>query len=437
MNQSDHAFAALQDEGAVPLARPLRVGIIGMGGFAGIHHATIHTLEQAGWCKLVCTCDPNPAAFVERMQGWDFPHRDVNVYDRYDAMLDASIDKLDLVTIPTPVPLHAQMHRACVERGIAAYLEKPPTLDIAELQEMLAVEGSAIRKTNIGFNYIIEEPRQTLKRRLMQGEFGRLRKVLLSGLWPRGRSYYRRANWAGRLLLDGKLVLDSCLGNALAHYVHNMLFWAGQKDLFDWSPVAQVRAELYRAHSIQGTDTLFVEAETSSGVELRIALTHACAGENRHWERVECDDASITYVTDKSYEIRHSNGKVETQSVPSVSLRENLIAYLGYLSGEGLNRPITQLADAQPFVELNDLAYLASGSITTVQDSDLDITQYRDGREEYVTIRGIDDACLSFLDGGLFPSQQRFAWAHVGGAATPSDLPHLCDVVNAMAKQVD
>ena len=58
------------------LRRPLRVGIIGMGGFAGTHHDTIHVLEQAGECKLICTCDPDPGAFIDKMGDWDFGRRE-------------------------------------------------------------------------------------------------------------------------------------------------------------------------------------------------------------------------------------------------------------------------------------------------------------------------------------------------------------------------
>jgi predicted dehydrogenase len=415
--------------------QPTRIGIIGMGGFAGWHHDIVKQLEAEGQCQLICTCDPDPGAFMDRMSAWEFPRRDVLVFDNYLDMLDACAGQLDLVTIPTPVPLHAEMHRACVERGLAVYLEKPPTLDSAEMDSMLAVETRAHWQTNVGFNYIIEEPRQLLKRRIVQGEFGRVRKVSLSGLWPRSREYYQRNNWAGRLLLDGRPVLDSCMGNAMAHITHDVLFWAGQGDVLSWAPIQQVRAELYRAHAIQGVDTFFITAQTDDGIALQLALTHAYDGPYHHPEVIECDAATITYVTSDRYEIRYKDGKVESDSVPAVSLRENIAAHLAYLHGAGLPRAVTRLVDAQPFVHLNDLAYIASGQINTIPARYWHTAQQAEEPGELVGINDIAAITERFLSSGEFPSDQHVPWAHAGGTATRQYLPRLAGIVQRMANQ--
>ena len=39
-----------------------------------------------------------------------------------------------------------------------------------------------------------------------------------------------RADWAGKLVMEDGSVLDSPIGNAIAHYVMNMLFWNGGGD---------------------------------------------------------------------------------------------------------------------------------------------------------------------------------------------------------------
>ena len=329
---------------------PIRIGIIGLGGFAASHHDAVKQLESSGKCKLVCACDPNPGEHIDRMAALDFARRGVSVFDDYRDMLSVCASRLDLVTIPTPVPLHAEMHRACIEKGLAVYLEKPPTLDYQELDAMLAVEATAPHQTNVGFNFIIERARRQLKQHLVDGEFGALRRVSFSGLWPRARSYFTRASWAGRLMLNDRLVLDSCFGNAMAHYVHNVLYWAGHNGLDQWATLAEVQAELYRAHEIEGPDTLFVKAHTPDKVELWLALSHACVGDHRHYERLECDRAVITYKTFDGYTIEWNNGDTETYRLPAVSLADNLENYLAYLTGEhSLTRPSTRLIDSQPF----------------------------------------------------------------------------------------
>lgn len=404
-----------------------------MGGFAAQHHLAVRALEEEGACRLVCSCDPNPPAFQSQMQDWEFAQRKVKVYTDYRQMLAECRGDLDVVTVPTPIPLHAPMHRACIEAGLACYLEKPPTLYHVELDEMLAVEQRARKQTQVGFLYIVENARQRLKQRIVSGEFGPVRRVAFQGLWPRPTTYFTRNGWAGRLMLDGKPVLDSCIGNAMSHYVHNMLFWAGQDDLFSWAEPEQVRAEMYRAHAIEGMDTAFVSATCTNGTELRIAATHAWDGPHQHYERVECDRASIIYVVGEMYRVEWRDGKREEASLDHTTtlLRQNLQHYLRYIRGEEA-RPLTRLIDSRPFVHLYNLAHIASKEITTVPEVYIRRSSVGPGDGEHIVIEGIRETCEAFSSTGHFPSEQGAPWAKAGGATGKEDLPQLFTVVQQM-----
>lgn len=484
--------------------RPLNVAIIGMGGFAASHHDAIARLEAEGACRLVATCDPRMDAFGQRCTALRFAERGVLLFDDYIAMLDACYDMLDFVTIPTPVPLHAAMHRACVERELPVYLEKPPTLAWDELVEMLEVEKKASPATQVGFNFIVDPLRQAVKRRVAAGEFGRVLRASAFGLWPRdGGAYYRRAEWAGRLMLADRLVLDSPIGNALAHLVHNTLFWCGAEPM-TWGRVESVEAELYRAHRIEGADTFFVRAVVDNGVaagatfgvdtiEVRLGMTHACDGAHRQGEVVECERATIAFQayarTDDGADcqhvtIRHTDGHVEEQREAGLHgvqdfLAAHFRAYGDYVAGRTA-RPLTRLEDCQPFVALNDLAYLAAGRIVTVPEEYIVRHQTEDGAgaaapkpgegkcgqvggsggapkpaarkgeateggesdgaragrstgpSGYAAIAGIADTVEEFLASGRMPSQQNAPWAVPAGRATMADLPRLREVVAAM-----
>jgi predicted dehydrogenase len=406
------------------MTAPVRIGIIGMGGFAGVHHDTVAALEAEGEFRLVAACDPAMDAFAARAEALRFAERGVRCFTDYRALLDACASDLDMVTIPTPIPLHAPMHRAAVAHGLAVYLEKPPTLDARELEAMIAADTGRFR-TNVGFNFIVEPERQALKARLVAGEFGPVRRVAVYALWPRNAAYFARAPWAGRLQLDGRLVLDSCIGNAMAHQVHDGLFWCGDAP-WAWGAVTRVAAELYRAHPIEGMDTAFLNV-AAGGVALDIAMSHACTGDSRQEERVQCADAEIRYhiYGDTAYEIRWADGRVETGPRTIANLvAMNFRAYAAYLRGEA-DRPLTTLADSRPFVHLNDLAYLAAGRITPVQSE-----AQPDGHR---AVAGLPEAVARFVDTGIPPSAQGVPWAAPGGTATPADLPRLEATVLAMA----
>lgn len=404
-----------------------------MGGFAAAHHDAILQLESEGKCRLVCTCDPAADAWADRASALRFTQRGVRVFDNYLDMLAACCNGLDLATIPTPVPLHAEMHRTCVENGLAVYLEKPPTLDYRELEAMLDVEQTAVHETNVGFNFIIERERRQLKHRLVTGEFGKLRRVIFTGMWPRPRSYFSRAPWVGRLMLNDRLVLDSCFGNAMAHYVHNVLFWAGLQSLDGWAAIKDATAELYRANHIEGPDTFFVQAHTTDDVLLHMALTHACEGEHRHYEQLECDKATITYKTSDRYTIDWNDGRTESRGVPAVSVADNLRAYLDYLANPlPSRRPATRLVESTPFVQLNDLAYVSAGAIQPIPQNERTITKTSDGSSVITSINNIERISARFIHEGLFPSAQGLTWGIKTKAATLDDLPILNDVVSRM-----
>ncbi len=404
--------------------RPLRLGIAGLGGFAANHHSTILALEAAGHCRLVCTCDPRAADFAEARTAWRFSERGVRVFIDYADMLDACRGDLDYVVISTPIPLHAPMHAQAVAAGVPVYLEKPPTLDPAELDAMIATEADAPAATLVAFNYIVEAPRLALKRRLLDGEFGAIRRTSLLAFSPRPTTYFTRAPWTGRVYLDGRLVLDSCLGNALAHSAHNMLFWSGAGGEFTWDEPDQVRATLHRAHAIEGADTFFVEARLRSGVMFRLALTHAGAGPALQEELVECEHARLRCVPGRTLEVLWHDGREERYDCTGFEgVAENHLAYQRYLLGD-LPRPATTLADSRPFVTLHALAWIAAGGISTIPSSRISVRYPGNEYDAFLDVGGLAGAQRAFIGQGVW-SFSKSTDARVGMTATPADLGSL------------
>lgn len=402
-----------------------------MGGFAGSHHGTVARLEERGEARLVCTCDPRAAGFAPQQQQWKFAARGVRVFDDYRAMLDACHRELDLVVIPTPIQLHAEMHAAAAALGLPSYLEKPATLDHAELERMIALDARLPRSSLVGFNFVIEKPRLALKERIMAGEFGAVQGATLTALWPRPTSYFQRNEWAGRLMLGDQTVVDSCLGNALAHFVYNLLFWGGRGSVYRCTELAAVRAELYRAHTIEGADTFFVEADAAAGVTMRFALSHACSGGSSHAEVVVCERATIRYVVGQYTEVRWCDGRVERIALePFDALEQNHLDYYRYLCGE-TPEPAASLADSRPFVALNDLAYVSSQQIATIPAESIAVERDEKEQKDYLHVRDMQAMQENFLLHGTWPGSA--GWNRPPGTVvTPADLPRFHDTIRAL-----
>lgn len=414
--------------------RPVRLAIIGLGGYAAAHHNAVLGLEGEGGVKLVATCDPAIGSFERRCAELNFEKRGVATFDDYRAMLEAIKGRADCVVIPTPIALHAEMHEACVRAGLAVYLEKPPTLDPTELERMIHDASGARFETQVGFNFIIQSRRRGLKARLLAGEFGALREVRFLGCWPRAETYFTRNDWAAGLMTnDGRLLLDSCFANAMAHFVHNTLFWAGLDGMDHWAEPREARAVLFRAHAIPGADTFFVEAAADRGVTLRLGLTHACAGRSVNREEVHCADAVVRFDVGEGGEVAWNDGRRETWRADDFDqVTHNLRAYCAYLGGE-LRRPATRLADSRPFVALNAMSYLASGTIHDFKTCGGDVVRVAgEGGEIYLAASGIEEALEAFLASGEWPR----AWLPEAGrrAVGCVDEPRLRALVRELAQ---
>jgi predicted dehydrogenase len=301
---------------------------------------------------------------------------------------------------------------------------------------MIERDRSARRATLVGFNFIIERFRRELKARLLQGDFGRLREIRLLGRWPRPTAYFERNSWAGRLLAaDGRIILDSCLGNAMAHFVHNLLFWAGLSGVSAWANLRRVGAELDRVHRIEGSDTFFVLAETEDDVVLRIALSHACSDSLAPVESLHCERATLHYSVGQGVEIAWRDGRTERHALgPFDALRENHLEYYRYLRGES-PRPATTLADCRAIVALNDLAHVSSNRIHTLAPDRYARTRNEQEQREYLSIHDLASAQTVFINEGLWPGAR--GWGHPAGPsfAGPADLGRFDAVVRRMATE--
>jgi predicted dehydrogenase len=373
-----------------------KVGIAGLGGFASCHHQALLELERESLLRVVATCDPFHDRLPHVKQHFSLSERGVQLFEDLTGMMDNS--ELDWVSIATPLHLHAAMHRHCVEKRLPCYLEKPPTLDPWELEQMIATDKGAAIKTQVGFAYLYEPERISLKKRLLHGDFGRLTGVQVRGASRRGISYYSRNAWAGRLKLDDHLILDSCMGNGMAHHVHNVLFFAGTGAVASWADYRQVEAKLLRANDIEGADTVFLRALLSPNVEMRLALTHACEQKLSIVERLICENAIIEIHPRKRIEIRFRSGEVEDILFGERdNLRENLRFFSDHVR-MGAGTILGSLEHCRSFVEINALSYVSSQTIVTACARE----KHSEDAKEFWLIKDIEPMLDTFLVSGDF-----------------------------------
>ncbi len=163
MTSASSSHPAPAPETAVA-ARPLRVGIAGLGvGSAMI----IPTIERLPFTELVAAADIRPEAraqFVERFGG--------RAYDSV-AALCADPD-VDAIWVATPNQYHCEHVVLAAEHGKHVICEKPMALTVAEGERMVAAAERAGVHLLCGHTYSLNPSIQAMYRIVRSGQLGRL-----------------------------------------------------------------------------------------------------------------------------------------------------------------------------------------------------------------------------------------------------------------------
>jgi len=236
-----------------------------------------------------------------------------------------------------------------------------------------------------------------------------LQQIVVRGLWRRTDSYYARAAWAGRLRLDGQWVLDGPANNPLCHYLHEALFLACREPAGTVRPLA-VQAEMYRAHPIEGEDTMCARAELEGGVRMLAYLT-LCAPQH-HPPRVDLvgSEGEASW-TPGSFTLRAAGAlrQVSRQGEGTTALLRNLVRAV--TAGEELRSPVSATRNV---ILHNNGCFKSTGRIHVVPPQH--VRRYvsdREGEEGQTAteIRGIVETVEEAARRGLLFSEMGVEWA--------------------------
>ncbi|WP_346433961.1 Gfo/Idh/MocA family oxidoreductase [Nonomuraea composti] len=115
------------------LSFPIRVGIVGAGAIARTSHLPA-LLARGDAVKVVAVCDLDPGRAKELADAYDIP-------GRYTESTDVvARENPDLIAVATPPVAHREAVITALGAGAWGWCEKPPTLSLAEYDEITAYE---------------------------------------------------------------------------------------------------------------------------------------------------------------------------------------------------------------------------------------------------------------------------------------------------------
>ena len=393
--------------------RPLKLALIGVGGFGGFHLKYIEGLERSHRVELVAVADPATTSSRPALEA-----RGVRWYQDYRQMLEKERD-LDAVQIATPIPLHFEMAKECIGHGVFVNLEKPPVVLIQQLDELIECDSAG--HVSVGFQHISSVQVQQLKEWIVQGRLGELREIRLSACWPRCASYYQRNQWAGKMTHEGRPVYDGPATNAMAHLIENAMFLAGStQEGFD-EPEG-VQAEIYRVRPIESYDLIAIRAQFASGVKMVASLTHATEQEQPFWIEAR-GSRDWARISNNGERLESSDGihlfPPETEMDPFVRMHED---FVNFATGSR-PRARVRLADTRGYLLTTNGALISSGGIHDVAPKYFRTYSAREGEGYHVHgLSGLMER--STAERALF-SEMNAPWAHAARPVAVRDINSL------------
>lgn len=353
-----------------------RIGMIGIGGMGSTHLKTLRTLHHTGCCRLTAVADPTAGRFPDTLTAFEW--EGIAVYDDYRQMIER--DDIDAVIISTPIQLHARQTIDSLASGKHVYLEKPPCATLMEYREIESAWRASGKVCAVGFQMQAAPVYSFVRDVVRSGKIGELERIWATALWPRDDAYYARSGWSGRMHIEGSPVFDGPATNALGHVVHAAMSIAGD-------PI-RIRGALKRARPIESFDTAYLEADTASGVNVRLLLTHATTANYGPNMRLRGSKGEVSFDWGMNARLTPKDGCVTKYAFVYQDMVSIMMDFFSAI--EGVKCAATELPDSLPFLYTVNGALKSNGGISSFAP-DIVSTEHANTAKQIYAVKGLDD----------------------------------------------
>jgi predicted dehydrogenase len=248
---------------------PIRIGVVGMGSAGSMHARVLAEGRVPGATLAAVVCRP------ERLASASYLSRTIRHFDSLSGLLAETPHCCDAVIVATPHKLHPEQTIAALSAGLHVLSEKPAGVSTREARAMTEAAERSGRIYSLNFNRRTVPLYQEIRRRVIAGEIGDLRRVnWTSTAWLRVQAYYDSSPWRGTWEGEG----GGLLLNQLPHVL----------DLWQWICGMPVRLRAYcgfgKHHNIEVEDEISLFAEYANGAT---AVLTASTSEVPGTERLE------------------------------------------------------------------------------------------------------------------------------------------------------
>ncbi|MEK3887955.1 Gfo/Idh/MocA family protein [Bacillus sp. FSL K6-3431] len=291
------------------IKKRVSIVLVGINGYGSVYVKELLNASEDAYIVGVVDIFPNKSRYYDQLVEKDIP-----IYESLHEFYAKS--KADLAIISTPIHLHKEQSCYAMLNGSHVLCEKPASGNPLDLQKMIDVRNRTGKFLAIGFNWSFTPAVQQLKQDILDGVFGKPKRMKAIVLWPRDEAYYNRSSWAGKKYsTSGEMIFDSVANNATSHFLHHLFYLLGPT--IDTScHLKDLTAELYRVNNIETFDTCAVRIHTKEETEILYFASHAVNKEvNPRYELV-FEHATISYQAGNSIEAHFADGTSKSYADP-------------------------------------------------------------------------------------------------------------------------
>lgn len=291
----------------------IRLAFSSAGGYAHHYLKAFFNLPDETRAVIGAVYDP----VIESLEIYpDLVGRRIPCYNKYSDFVDKLKD-IDLAVIASPIHMHAPQAIDALANDCNVLLEKPLSVSLQQSRDIINARNASKRWLMTGYQWCFSSAIRGLKMDILNGVLGQVHRAKTLVLWPREYNYYSRNHWAGKAVSDtGEVINDNPVNNAMAHFLHNLLYLTGSEIETSSHPVSG-KAELYRAYDIQSFDTAVLELMTDQDVRIRFYGSHVSRTEKGPLFILECEKAVVYYgELSKDIVAVFNDGKIKNYGNP-------------------------------------------------------------------------------------------------------------------------
>ncbi|MDZ5472007.1 Gfo/Idh/MocA family oxidoreductase [Bacillus sp. 31A1R] len=241
------------------MSTPIKMGIIGLGGFGARILNPIsffHTKEEI---EVVAICDINLERAKSIANEYQIPHW----YESYQKMLDSV--SLDLVYIATPPSTHGEITSLVIEKGIHVLCEKPLANSINDAKEMkdLAKQANVVHALHFGQNYL--PTLNKFHKMITDGYIGDIKQVNLNMQYSSWPPEYQQNDWISTR--DGGFLLEQGI-----HFIQAIQRVFGK--------IASIQSEVHYPAPNESENKVKATMTLANGLTVLVNGTTEAANEN-------------------------------------------------------------------------------------------------------------------------------------------------------------